>query len=112
MFGQGFCIRDLERLGPIVERLLRSGKLTDDEKWAVDQSFRAATDLAHIRHSEIAKAFYARPDIEARCVNSIAEWLVNNNDAKPGTVTVICGRMHVASYDRQGNLGLYPVLEL
>ena len=112
MFAQGFSIRDLERLGRIVERLLRSGKLTDDERWAVDQSCRAATDLAHIRHSEIAKAFYARPDIEERCANSIAEWLMNNNDAKPGTVTAICGRMHVASYDRQGNLGLYPVLEL
>ena len=97
MFAQGFSIRDLERLGLIVECLLRSGKLTDDEKWAVDQSCRAATGLAHIRHSEIAKAFYARPDIEERCANSIAESLMNNNDAKPGTVTAVFSRMHVAS---------------
>ena len=112
MFAENFSIKDLERLGPIVERLLQSGKLTDDEKWAVDQSCRAATDLAHIRHSEIAKAFYARPDIEERCANSVKEWLMNNIDAKPGTVTAICGRIHVASYDRDGNLGLYPVLDL
>jgi len=47
-------IQDLDRLGPIVESLLQSKKLTDDEKWAVDLSCRAATDLARIRHSELA----------------------------------------------------------
>jgi len=75
MFEQDFSIKDLERLGPIVERLLQSGKLTDDEKWAVDQSCRAATDLAHIRHSDVAQTFYARSDIEERCESSIDEWL-------------------------------------
>ncbi len=112
MFSQNFSIKDMERLGPIIERLLQSGKLTDDEKWAVDQSGRAASDLALIRHSEIAKAFYARAEVKEQCANSIREWLMNNVDAEPGTVTAICGRMHVASYDRHGNLGLYPVLDL
>lgn len=112
MFAKDISIEELARIGPIVERLLESGKLTEDEKWAVDQSCRAATDFAQIRHSEIAKAFYARPDIEERCANSINEWLADNIDAKPGTVTAICGRMYVASYDRDGNLGLFPLLDL
>ena len=112
MFAKDFSIQDLERLGPIVERLLQSEKLTDDEKWAVEQSCRAATDLAHIRHSEVAKAFYSRSDIEERSANSIAEWLAKNINAKAGTVTVICGRLHVASYGPDGKLNLYPVLDL
>ena len=112
MFAKDFNIQDLERLGPIVERLLKSGKLTDEEKWAVDQSCRAATDLAHIRHSEIVQSFYARPDIEEQSAKSIAEWLTSNIDAKPGTVTAIRGRMHVASYGPDGKLDLYPLLDL
>lgn len=112
MFAKDFSIQDLERLGIIVERLLQSEKLTDDEKWAVEQSCRAAADLAYIRHSEIAKKFYERPNMEERCASSINEWLTNHLDAKPGTVTAICGRMHVASFDRDGNLGLYPVWDL
>ncbi len=82
MFAKDFSIKDLERLGTIIERLLQSDKLTEDEKWAVDQSCRAAADLAQIRLSEIAREFYARPDIDERCANSISEWLVNNVDAK------------------------------
>lgn len=112
MMSNDFSIQDLERLGPIVERLLQSGKLTEEEKWAVEQSCRAAADLAHIRHSEVGKAFYARTEIEERTANSIAEWLAQNIHAKPGTVTAICGRMHVASFGPDGVLGLYPVLDL
>ena len=110
MFAKDFSIQELERLGPIVERLLQSGKLTDGEKWAVDLSCRAATDLASIRHSEIASAFYARPDIQGLSANSIAEWLATNTAATPGTVTAICGRMHVASYGTEGTLKLHPIL--
>lgn len=112
MFAEQFGTRDLERLGPIVDQLLQSGKLTADETWAVDQSCRAAADLAQIRHSETARAFYARPDIEERSATSIADCLVDHADAAPGTVTAVCGRMYVASYDREGRLRLYPVLEL
>ena len=112
MLAKDFSLHDLRRLGPIIERLLQSGKLTEDEKWAVEQSSRAAADLAHIRHSEVAKAFYARPEIYERCSNSIQEWLAANPQAKPGTVTAICGRMYVASYDPNGIPGLYPILEL
>lgn len=111
MFAKDFSIKDLERIGPIVERLLQSEKLTDDEKWAVDQSYRAAADLAHIRHSEIAREYYSRPEIEERSANSISEWLAANVDAKPGTMTSICGRMYVASYGSNGSLGLYPILD-
>jgi hypothetical protein len=111
MSADDFSIEDLDRLIPIVERLMQSGKLTEEEKWAVDQSCRAASDLLFIRHSETAKAFYARPDVEERRKNSIREWLAENSGAKPGTVTSICGRMHVASYDHDGILGLYPFID-
>lgn len=112
MFAKDLDFKDYERLSHIVESLLQSGKLTDDERWAVDQSCRAAADLISIRHSEIARAFYARPDIEERCEQSIELWLVNNRNAEPGTVTAICGRMHVVSYDKHGKLGLYPIFVL
>ena len=112
MLAKDFTIQDLNRLGPIIESLLESGKLTDEQKWAVDLSGRAAFDLAQIRHSELARAFYARSDMEERSANSISEWIAANMDTKPGTVTSICGRLHVASYDANGKLNLYPILEL
>ncbi len=73
MFAKDLRIQDLDRIGPIVETLLQSERLTDDEKWAVDLAGRAAFDLAQIRHSEIARAFYARSDMEERSANSISE---------------------------------------
>ena len=112
MFAKDFTIQDVERMGPIIEGLLESNKLTEDEKWAVELSCRAAHDLAQIRHSEIASAFYGRPDIEDRRANSIAEWLKQNKHASPGTVTTICGKVYVASYDAEQTLSLYPILDL
>ncbi len=53
MFAKDFSIKDLERLGTIIERLLQSDKLTEDEKWAVDQSCRAAAELAQIRSQRL-----------------------------------------------------------
>ncbi len=111
MFAKDLSVADLERLGPIIEQLLQSGRLTDDEKWAVDLSCRAAMDLVQIRHSEVAKDFYGRPDIQERSENSIAEWLMHNADAAPGTVTAICGQMHVASCGEDGKLNLFPLLD-
>jgi len=112
MLAKAFTITDVERLGPIIEQLLNSEKLTDDEKWAVDLSGRAASDLAHIRHSEVAQKFYARPDTQERAANSIAEWLGQNADAAPGTMTAICGKLHVASYGKNGKLSLHPLQDL
>lgn len=112
MSAKDLKIQDLDRLGLIVETLLQSDRLSDDEKWAVDLAGRAASDLAQIRHSEIASAFYARSDMAERSANSISEWIAGNMNATPGTVTSICGRMYVASYDPAGILNLYPILEL
>jgi hypothetical protein len=112
VFAKDFNISDLERLGPIIERLLESGKPTDDEVWAVDLCFHAASDLASIRHTEVAREFYARPEIQERSADSIRSWLATNGDAKPGTVVSICGRIHVVSMGMDGNLQLCPVLDL
>jgi len=112
MFAKDFSISDLERLGPIIEQLLKSGKLTENEKWAVDLSCRAATDLASIRHSEVARHFYTRPDIEEQTATTVASWLADNSNATAGTVTAICGRMHVASIGPGGKLQLTPILDL
>lgn len=102
---------DIGRLGPIVEQLLESGKLTEDERMAVDLTFRAAADLALIRHSEIAREFYARRDIQERTATTLEKWLADNSDAAPGTVTAICGRLHVASMGGNGKLQLTPILD-
>ena len=112
MFAPEFSISDTERIGPIIESLLNSEKLNADEHAAVDLCCRAAFDLATIRHSEIAKQFYARADIMEKSTVSISEWLADNPDAAPGTMTGIAGRMHVASVGRDGKLQLTPVLEL
>jgi len=112
MFAKDFTISDLERLGPIIEQLLGSGKLTGDEWWAVDISARAATDLASIRHSDIAREFYSRPEIEERTSATVASWLADNPDAQAGTVVPICGRMNVASVGSDGKLQLTPILDL
>lgn len=112
MFAKDFSISDLERLGPIIEQLLESGKLTADETWAVDISCRAATDLASIRHSDVAQKFYSRPDIEGQTETTTESWLVENPDAEPGTVAMICGRLNVASIGTDGKLQLTPVFDL
>lgn len=112
MFAPDFSIADLERIGPVIESLLDSGKLNAEEHSVVDLCCRAATDLASIRHSEIATRFYSRPDIETQFANSIAAWLAEHSDAEPGTVTSIAGRMHVASTGRDGTLQLTPLLDL
>ncbi len=107
-----FSVSDLDRIGPVIESLLDSGKLTDEEHSAVELCGRAATDLASIRHSEEAIRFYTRPDVETQAAHSVAAWLSEHPDAEPGTVTPIAGRMHVASIGRDGNLQLTPILEL
>jgi len=112
MFAKEFSISDLERLGPIIEQLLESGKLTADETWAVDISCRAATDLASIRHSEVAQKFYSRPDIKQHTETTTKSWLAENPNAEPGTVAMICARMNVASIGIDGKLQLTPVFDI
>ncbi|MEM6690355.1 MAG: hypothetical protein AAF664_13065 [Planctomycetota bacterium] len=112
MFAKDFNISDLERLGPIIEQLLGSGKLTDDEAWAVHLACRAATDLASIRHLDVAQRFYSRSDIEAQSESTTESWLEKNADAEPGTVAMICGRVNVASIGTDGKLQLTPVFDL
>jgi len=112
MFAKDFSLSNFERLGPILEQLLESGKLTDDEWWAVDLSGRAAADLASIRHSADARRFYARPDIEEQTSATIDSWLALNSNATAGTITAICGRMHVASVGPDSKLQLLPILNL
>ena len=112
MFAPHFSITDLERVGPVIESLLDSGKLTDEERYMVDLCCRAATDLVLIKHSEVAIRFYGRPEIEKRTADSVAAWLSEHPDAEPGTVTSIAGRMHVASIGRDGKLQLTPMIGL
>lgn len=61
MFAKEFNTEDFERLVRIVDSLIQSEKLTEEEKWAVDQSCGAASDLLAIRHSEILRK-------DARCI--------------------------------------------
>lgn len=112
MLSGDVTIADLERLGTVLEPLVNSTRLNEDEKWAVETAVRAANDLADIRHSEFARAFYARDDIQQRSAESIQSWLAANPDATPGTVTAVCGRMHVASVGADGKLQLLPFLDL
>jgi len=72
MLASEIKIEDFRRIGPILERLILSEKLTADEKRAVDFCARAAFDFAQMRHSAIAKEFYSRGDVQERTVHSIA----------------------------------------
>jgi len=112
MLAGDVTIADLERIGSIIEPLVNSARLNAEERWAVETAVRAAFDLALIRHTEIARVFYARNDIQQRSVDKTESWLAANRDALPGTVTLICGRLHVASVDIDGVLKLFPVLDL
>lgn len=112
VFAREISISDMERLGPVIEQLLDSGKLTEDERWAVDLAARAAADLALTRHSETAVKFYDRSEMQKRLADSVSTWLAANANAEPGTVTTIAGRIHVASIDRNGRLQLLPLREL
>jgi len=112
MFASDITFADLERLGAVTEPLVNSTRLTEDEKWAIETAVRATAELVMIRHSEVARNFYARDEIHQRSVENVEAWLRANHDAPPGTVTAICGRLHVASVDTDGILRLYPVLEL
>ena len=112
MFAPDFSMVDLERIGPVIESLLSSGKLSDEEHAVVDLCGRAAADLGMMRQSEVAKEFYSRSEIAQHSADSIAEWLAENPAAAPGTVTAIAGPMHVASLGRDAKLQLTPILEL
>jgi len=94
MHASEFSVADIERIGPVIESLLKSDKLSPEEHSAVDLCGRAAADLALIRHSEVTQQFYERPDVTAQSGLSAAEWLENHPDAEPGTLTSITGRMH------------------
>ena len=112
MFAPDYSHDDVARVGPIIESLLNSGRLTDDEHDAVVLCCRAAADLAAIRHSEIASEFYARSEIQVQSASAVEAWLRDHPDAEPGTVTSVMGRMHVASAGRDGKLWLTPILDL
>lgn len=111
MLSSDVTVADLEQIGRVLEPLINSTRLSDDEKWAVETAVRAANDLADIQHSEVARAFYAREDIQQRSAETIQSWLAANPDAPAGTVTAVCGRMHVASVGRDGKLQLLPLLD-
>lgn len=85
MLAGDVTVADVERIGTILEPLVNSRRLSEDEKWAVETAVRAANDLADIRHSEVARAFYARDDIQQRSAETIQSWLAANPDATPGT---------------------------
>ena len=112
MLAPDFSISEFERVGPIIESVLKSEKLNAAERAAVDLCARAAFDLANIRHTEVAQQFYSRADIMDKSTASISKWLTDNPNAEPGTITGIAGRMHVATIGRDGKLQLTPILEL
>lgn len=112
MHAPEFNMTKIERIGPVIKSLLESDKLSPEEHAAVDLCGRAAADLALIRHSEIAKQFYNRPDVQGQSGLSAAKWLESHPDVEPGTVTSITGRMHVASVGRDGKLQLSPILDV
>ena len=112
MFAPNYSLDDVARVGPIIESLLNSDRLSDAEREAVDLCCRAAADLASIRHSEVAQRFYARPDVQTQSSDTVTRWLQSNADAGPGTVTSIMGRLHVASVDHDGDLQLTPIHDL
>ncbi|TWT85166.1 hypothetical protein CA13_66480 [Planctomycetes bacterium CA13] len=102
---------NFDRIGPVLETLVDSDRLTSDERRAVELCARAAADLISLEHQERMREYYARQDVSQRSADTIAAWLESNPNAEPGTVVAVSCRMHVASFDRSGRLQLTPFLD-
>ena len=95
---------NFDRIGPVLEALVDSDRLTSDERRAVELCARAAADLISLEHQERMREYYARQDISQRSADTIAAWLENNPNAEPGTVVAVSCRIGIGTRIAPGSL--------
>ena len=102
---------DFDKIGPILESLVGSDRVTDAERRAIDLCARAAVDFMHAKHSVTMDAFYARNDIQQHAAKSKSDWLNRHQNAKAGEMAFIATKWYVTSYDPDGRLQLTEVAD-
>ncbi len=100
---------DFQKLGPVLESLVNSDRISDEERHAIELCARAAVDLLSIEHEHSRQEFYNRPDIirvESHCID---RWLKENQNAAAGVSVLTHGRWYVSSYASNGKLQLTSI---
>jgi transcriptional regulator of aromatic amino acid metabolism len=100
---------DFEKLGPVLESLVNSDRVSAEERRAIELCARAAADLCSMHHEHTTKEFYSRPDVQRIESELIDRWLKANQGALAGTPVLIHGRWYVSSYTAIGDLQLTPI---
>lgn len=100
---------DFEKLGPVLEALVKSDRVSDEEHRAIELCARAAVDLLSIEHEQKMKDFYSRPKIQRIETQQLERWLDANKNAAAGVSVLAHGRWYVSSYEPDGKLQLTPI---
>ncbi len=100
---------DFDKIGPILESLVGSERVSKDERRAIELCARAAADFLSFQHEQKMENWYVRPNIqrvESDCIN---RWLDANQGAAAGVSVLTHGRWYVSSYAADGKLQLTPI---
>ncbi len=100
---------DFEKLGPVLESLTSSDRVSEKERRAIELCARAAVDLLSIEHEQTMQEFYDRPNIQRIESKLIERWLDENINAAAGMSVLTHGRWYVSSYASNGKLQLTPI---
>ncbi|MDM4018131.1 hypothetical protein [Roseiconus lacunae] len=100
---------DFNKLGPILETLINSDRISEEERRAIELCARASVDLLSLQHEQTMQEFYSRPNIQRIESELIASWLDANQGAPAGRSVLTHGRWYVSSYAADGKLQLIPI---
>ena len=100
---------DFEKLGPVLESLVNSDRVSEEERRAIELCALAAVDLLSVEHEQTIREFYVRPDIQRIESQHLARWLDENQNAAAGMSILTHGRWYVSSYALNGKLQLTPI---
>ena len=100
---------DFDRIGPVLESLVNSDRVSAEERRAVELCARAAVDLLSAQHEQAMQQFYERPDIQRIETEHVKHWLDTNQGAPAGMSVLTHGRWYVSSYADDGKLQLTPI---
>ena len=101
---------DFEKLGPVLEALVNSDRVSDEERRAIELCARAAVDLLSIEHEQTMHNFYRRPEIQRIETQHLERWLDDNQNSAAGVSVLTHGRWYVSSYEPNGKLQLTPIV--
>ena len=100
---------DFNTLGPVLESLVNSDRVSKEERRAIELCARATADLLSLQHEQTMQEFYSRPNIQRIESELIDRWLDANQGAPAGMTVLTHGRWYVSSYTANGKLQLTPI---